>query len=267
MRLAAAAFLVATALATGAAAQISDQTAGIVAVGAEGVGQGLGAGVTGGPSVFVTATAKAALPASLVDTYGADIEGKAQTAVEAARERDQRLDAARAIAQRFHIAIEVGASTISHEGAVIAPRPVRPPALPPMAAATPPAPAPVPDQIVARTAVRFRVSDPHQLPAFLDALEAAGVQYSLPGKGGAMAAMMAAMSLPGAPAAGAIDNAVWDQASQNAIAEARRQAGVLAVAAGRRLGEAQQILLLTRNAQAGEASVTVAVRFGLAPDR
>ena len=36
-------------------------------------------------------------------------------------------------------------------------------------------------------------------------------------------------------------------------------------AAGRQVGDAQLILLLTRNTQANEASVTVAVRFALAP--
>jgi hypothetical protein len=257
MRLAAAAVLVASgAIATGAVAQVSDQTAGIVAVGAEGVGQGLGAGVTGGSSVFVTATGKAPVPASVADTYGASIEGKATTAVEAARLRDQRLDTARGIAQRFRVGVELGAASISHESPA-PPHAPRPGASPPAPPSSPPAPAP--DEITARTAVVFRVSDPRQLPAFLDALEAAGIQYSLPGKGGAMAAIMAAMSSSNG---GGVDGA-WDQAAQNAIAEARRQAGVLAAAAGRRLGEAQQILQLTRNTGASEASVTVAVRFGL----
>jgi len=262
------ALILAAALASGASAQVSGATAGIVAAGAEGFGQGLGAAVTGAPSVFVTATGRAPIPI-VIAAYAANIEGKAASAVEAARLRDQKLDAARAIAARFHVAIEVGASSISHEAVTPPPlrlRPVEaaaPPASRPAAAAPAESAAP---SFIARIGASFRPSDPHQDPAFLDALDAAGVEISTPGKGSSLAAMMNAMA-PGASAAGAeaANDPAFDRASQNAIAEARRQASVLAAAAGRVVGDAEQILLLTRNTQANEASVTVAVRFALTP--
>lgn len=61
-----------------------------------------------------------------------------------------------------------------------------------------------------------------------------------------------------------IDPALWDRASQDAVAEARRQATVLATAAGRTLGAARQVLVLTRSVQGSTASVTVAVRYAFA---
>jgi hypothetical protein len=130
--------------------------------------------------------------------------------------------------------------------------------------AGPPAAESAAPDFIARAAVGFRPSDPRQVPAFLDALAAAGIEVGAPAKGSSLAAIMATM-IPSADSAGAgsPDVGVWDRASANAIAEARRQASVLAAAAGRQVGEALQILLLTRNTQANEASVTVAVRFAL----
>jgi hypothetical protein len=273
MRLIIPTVLILAALATGASAQISGATAGIVAAGAEGVGQGLGAAVAGGPSVFVTATGKAPLAANVAaaDAYGASVEGKAPSAVEAARRLDEKLDAARAIAARYHVVIDIGETAFSRQGAgapppragrpgevtvpVVVVKPVAPPAAEIVAR-----------DFIARSPVGFRPSDPRQVPAFLDSLAAADIEVGPPAKGSSLAAIMAAM-IPSAESAGAgsPDVAVWDRASANAIAEARRQASVLAAAAGRQVGEAQQILMLTRNTQANEASVTVAVRFALTP--
>jgi hypothetical protein len=264
--------LILAALATGrASAQVSGAAAGIVAAGAEGLGQGLGAAVAGGPSVFVTATGKAPLPTNAAaEAYGASIEGKAPLAVEAARRLGEKRDAARAIAARYHVAIDVGATAFSRQGAGgPAPRPGRPGEVTVPVVVKPVAPpaaeSPAPD-FIARAAVGLRPSDPRQVPAFLDSLAAAGIEVGPPAKGSSVAAIMAAM-IPGADSAGAgsPDAAIWDRASANAIAEARRQASVLAAAAGRQVGEAQQILLLTRNTQAHEVSVTVAVRFTLTP--
>ena len=262
--------LILAALAAGASAQVSGATAGIVAAGAEGVGQGLGAAVAGGPSVFVTATGKVPLTPEAADAYGASVEGKAPSAVEAARRLGEKLDAARAIAARYHVTIDVGATAFSRQGAGGSPpRPMRPGEMTaPVAVkpAGPPAAESAAPDFIARAAVGFRPSDPRQVPAFLDALAAAGIEVGAPAKGSSLAAIMATM-IPSADSAGAgsPDVGVWDRASANAIAEARRQASVLAAAAGRQVGEALQILLLTRNTQANEASVTVAVRFALTP--
>jgi len=46
---------------------------------------------------------------------------------------------------------------------------------------------------------------------------------------------------------------------------ARRQADVLASAAGRRVGDARQVLMIAKTVQAEDATVTVAVRYGLVP--
>jgi hypothetical protein len=252
MRLIIPAALILAALATGASAQVSGATAGIVAAGAEGLGQGLGAGITGTASVFVTATGNASLPISSGDTYLATIEGKAPTAMEAARLRDQRLEAARAIAQRFHAGVEVDASGIWRETAKVAPPRPAGSGPPSGGGAAKPAIPPAADEVgrdfIARTTVRFAPSDSRQDPALLDALDAAGIVGA---------------SAP-SPSQGA-DDAATDMAGQKAIAEARRQATVLASAAGRQVGEAQRILLLLKNTKGAEATVTVAVRFALTP--
>ncbi len=243
-----------------AAAQDAGQIAGVFAAATQGVGQSLGDAMRGGDGVFVWATGRAPLPARPAEAYVVNIESKASSAVEAARLRDARIEAARAVARRFGVSMDVGASGISGGGGHGAAAPsTNPPA---KADDSEPA-----ASFTAHTQARFRASDPARIPAFLDALSAAGIDIPAgeTGAGGFMALLQqkSAAAL-GFSTVEAEDAATWDRASEAALAEARRQAGVMAAAAGRPLGEVKQILFLTRATEGAEASVTVAVKYGFA---
>jgi len=258
-----------------AAAQEIEKFVGAFAAGAEGVGQSLGESMRGGDSVFVSATGRAALPTHPAEAYIIDVESKASSVVEAARLRDQRVQAARAIARRFGLNVEVGTSGLSRIGDSSAFHL----AIQPVDGAggdgskesgdktvsTPTKP-----KFRAHTEMRFSAADPAQFPAFLDALDAAGVE--IPAGGGSENGIMALLSQKSAASYGfatveAADEATWDRASENALAEARRQATVLAAAAGRQLGEVRQILFFMRTVEGDKASVTLAVRYGFAPPK
>jgi hypothetical protein len=260
-----------TGLANPAAAQDVSQLAGLLASATEAYGQSFGEAATGGSSVFVTATGRAKLPAPLIDAYPINLEGRATSAVAASKLRDDRLAAARAIAQRFNVSVEIGSSTFSREvdteaqqkrnSEVMAERAAHPgvPIVePPLGDA---------DRVfIARTGVRFRAADPSQLPAFLDALKAAGIDYLTVGQGLAgLGALFGRSEVLGFGGLDKVDDSIWDRASQNAVAAAQRQAAVLASAAGRQLGPAKQIVFLTRSTQGDTVSVTVAARFAFLP--
>ena len=258
-----------------AAAQDVEKFIGALAAGAEGVGQSLGESMRGGDSIFVSATGRAALPTRPAEAYIIDVESKAPSVVEAARLRDQRVQAARAMARRFNMNVEIGVSGLSRigdgSGSLFH--------LPGQPADDAPGPgskdvddktAPPKPKFAAHTEMRFSAADPGQFPAFLDALDAAGVD--IPAGGGSGSGIMALLSQKSAASLGfatveAADDATWDRASQNALAEARRQATVLAAAAGRPLGEVKQILFFMRTVEGEKASVTLAVRYGFAPPR
>jgi uncharacterized protein YggE len=110
--------------------------------------------------------------------------------------------------------------------------------------------------------IRFHPTDPKRLPAFLDALVAAGIDYDLQGKRSQQAFNPFARLGGGEQT---VDDATWDRASVDAMNAARRQADVLATAAGRRVGDARQVLMIAKTVQAEDATVTVAVRYGLLP--
>lgn len=255
-----------------AAAQDASPLTSMFAAGVEAFGQSLAELMTNGSSVFVTATGHATLPAPLTDAYLVNIEGRSSSAVEAQRLRDQRLQAARAAAAKFGVTVEVGSTAFAHETDLAAQQRRRNQATAErLAHPGVPIVEPVGSDervFVARTGVRFRAADPQRLPAFLDALQAAGVD-SPSGSLGAVNAGLAGIlnqstQVLGFGSAEQIDPALWDHAGQEAIAEARRQASVLATAAGRTLGEARQVLVLTRSVQGSTASVTVAVRYAFA---
>ena len=114
--------------------------------------------------------------------------------------------------------------------------------------------------------MRFRAADPRRLPAFLDALKAAGVDSPSGGLvGGAPALFGRSTEVLGFGSLETVDPAIWDRANAAAVAEARRQAQVLAQASGRGLGAVRQVLMLTRTLQGSAAAVTLAVRFAFAP--
>jgi hypothetical protein len=125
-----------------------------------------------------------------------------------------------------------------------------------------------PKLFVARTGVRFKEPPAVRLPAFLDAIRAAGVddiRTSLTATPPGLFGINASSEVLGFGSVETIDDAIWNAASAAAIRNARGQAQALAMAAGRNLGEARQILVLAKAIQGGEAVVTIAVRFGFAP--
>jgi hypothetical protein len=255
-----------------AAAQDASPLTSMFAAGVEAFGQSLGESMTSGSSIFVTATGHANLPSPLTDAYLVNIEGRSASAVEAQHLRDQRLQAARAAAAKFGVTVEVGSTAFTHENDPAAQQRRRNQATAERLAhpGVPVVEPVVADErvFVARTGVRFRAADPQRLPAFLDALQAAGVD-SPSGNLGAVNTGFAGIlnqstQVLGFGSAEQIDPALWDHAGQEAIADARRQASILAAAAGRTLGEARQVLVLTRSVQGSTASVTVAVRYAFA---
>lgn len=265
-------------VAGGARAQDVGGFAGLMATAVEGVGQSLGEAATAGSSVFVTGKGYARLPAPLASAYFINIEGKAASAVDAARIRDQRLDQLRAVSKRFGVEMEIGDSAFAREidteaqQAAIrkrnaeraAERAAHPGQAPVLDSGLPEAPR----VFVAKTGVRFKSPDAARLPAFLDALAAAGadeLSEGLGARGGMPNLFSAATEVLGFGSVQSVDAAIWDKASADAVANARHQAEVLATASGRELGEVRQILSLTRGVEGDKASVTLAVRFAFRP--
>jgi len=58
-----------------------------------------------------------------------------------------------------------------------------------------------------------------------------------------------------------VDEAVWDRLGVKAIAAAQHEAQVLAGAAGREVGEAEQIMVLSKAVQGNAAIMTISVRY------
>jgi uncharacterized protein YggE len=248
--------------------------AGAAAASLSSLGQGLGDAMTGGPSLFVTATGHAKRPAPAVKALGISVEGKAPTAVQAAQDRDRAIDAARSVAAKFGIPSLVVTETIDRE----ADSPSDPAAarMAAMAAASPPpfyvprggagaGDRPVEKRFVARAALRFLPAGQEKIPMFLDALVAAGVPFDLADTQNSL--NFNPLANLGLGSDETIDQATWDQASADAMASAKRQAKLLAGAAGEGLGDVRQVLQLLKNVQGDQVSVTVAVRFALTPAR
>ena len=258
------------------AQQTSDTFVAGLATALEGVGQAVGDSALGGPSVFVTATGHAPYAASQVAWYQTEVTAHGATASEAASLRDGRVAAIEALGHRHAVTVEVGSSSfmLQNDGVTqtrnrigmvgVAAPPLN--VAPAEAGQASPAATPAKKSFVARTAVKFAAADPARLPAFLDAASGAGLDNLSGGPPAPQA--LGFYQNPNSEIFGIgrvekVDDATWDKASQAAIVEARRQAAVLATAAGRSLSEARQIMSLTRSVAGGEASVTVAVRFAL----
>ncbi len=58
-----------------------------------------------------------------------------------------------------------------------------------------------------------------------------------------------------------VDEAVWDRLSVKAVATAQHEAQILAKAAGRDVGEAEQIMVLSKTIQGNAAVMTISVRY------
>jgi uncharacterized protein YggE len=267
-----------SAVASVASAQQADKLAAGVATAMEGFGQSVGESAVSGSSVFVTATGRAPWPATARTWYSTTVDVHDASAVEAARARDGRVAAIEAAARRYGVVTERQSSSFALDSGVtrsksamvmsaLAAAPGSSGGLPAVAVAPPKAPAEPPaPRFTAKTTLRFSATDPDRFPEFLDAIRALGVEAI---SGGPTASnplsFLQNSSLFGQGVVDKVDDAVWDRASQAAMAEARRQASVLAAAGGRALGEVRQVTALTRDVQGGEASVTLAVRFGFAP--
>jgi hypothetical protein len=260
-----------------AGAQQADKFAAGLATAMEGLGQSVGESAVSGSSVFVTATGHAPWPPAGRIWYSAIIAAHDASAVDAAHARDGRLVAIETAARRYGVVTERQSSSFAMDSGVTKPKSATVmPALPAASGGPPPsnmAPAKIVAEtamprFTAKTTIRFAATDPDHLPEFLDAIRAQGVESI---SGGPTTSnplnFLQNNSLFGQDAADKVDEAVWDRASRAARAEARRQAGVLAAAAGRSLGEVRQVTTLSRDVQAGEAGVTLAVRFAFAPGK
>ncbi len=277
-RLAAAVAAATLAAATPVAAQ---DIAGPVAAAVDQFGQSLAESMTGGPGLFVTAQGQAPMPAAASTPMTVTLKGTGQTAVEAVADRNAQLERVRSVANRFDVAMDVGATNYS-----IAAADAWSPASDAWATAFPGDSSDVDgDQDVqvdveliqsieeeaaadARTvtaSVQVKLDRPNEsrLPEFVDALVDAGVtdlDDSLNGLN--LGAMTPFLSLLGLDATRDPGEAVWNEATADGVRKARAQAAAIAAASGRQLGPVRYVSVLMRSHDGENALVSVAVRFG-----
>jgi hypothetical protein len=261
---------------TAARAQGADDLGSLLAVIQEHFGQSMGEAVLGGQSVFVTAKGAVKLQGLPKRAYELTVEAQGPTAAQAAKLRDDKVEKLREVASRFSAPITVGEPSYVANRAIIAPRINLPAGTPPVVTVPSPngpalpAGAAAAGQVTARVPVQFTRPPPAQMPAFLDALREAGVD-TLPDTNVAanpLAQLTQILGLGlGAPAAGTADEEAWGRASTAAMQAARAEAEALAAPAGRHVGAVRQVMLLSRSVQNDEATVSVAVRFGFAPEK
>ena len=278
--LAAAVAAVTLAVAAPAAAQ---DIAGPVAAAVDQFGQSLAESMTGGPGLFVTAQGEAPMAAPASTPMTVTLKGTGKTAVEAVADRNAQLERLRSVANRFDVAMDVGATNYS-----IAAADAWSPASDAWATAFPGDPSdsggdrdiqvdveliePIGDDVAAPADTRtvtasvvVKLDRPNEsrLPEFVDALVEAGVtdlDDSLNGLNlGAMTPFLSLLGLDGAADPG---EAVWNQATADAVRKARAQAGAIAEASGRTLGPVRYVSVLMRSHDGENAFVSVAVRFG-----
>ena len=279
-RIAAALAVAALATATPAAAQ---DIAGPVAAAVDQFGQSLAESMTGGPGLFVTVQGEAPLPAASATPMTITIKGEGATAVEAVADRNAQLERVRSVANRFDVAMDVGATNYA-----IAAANAWEPTSDAWANAFTGEPSdfggdqdgqvdveliePIPDDVAApaetRTitaSVQVKLDRPNEsrLPEFVDALAEAGVtdlDDSLNGLNlGAMTPFLSLLGLDGARDPG---EAVWNAATADGVRKARTQAAAIAEASGRRLGPVRYVSVLMRAHDGENALVSLAVRFG-----
>ena len=272
---------VAAATLVAAAPVAAQDIAGPVAAAVDQFGQSMAESMTGGPGLFVTAQGEAPMPAAASMPMTITINGTGKTAVEAVADRNAQLERVRSVANRFDVAMDVGATNyaIGEEmpawmtgDAAMAPAvadwsgdmddAVDVELIEPMGAE---AAAPVADTRTVTASVVVKLDRPNEsrLPEFVDALVGAGVNDlddSLNGLNfGAMTPFLSLLGLdiardPGEP--------VWNQATADGVRKARAQAEAIAEASGRRLGPVRYVSVLMRSHDGENALVSVAVRFG-----
>ena len=263
----------ALAIATPAAAQ---DIAGPVAAAVDQFGQSMAESMTGGPGLFVTAQGGAPMPAAASTPMTITIKGTGKTAVEAVADRNAQLERVRSVANRFDVAMVVGTTNyaIGETPAWLAADAAMP-AIDwndPDAAANEMEALGSEETTAANTdtrtvtaSVQVKVDRPNEarLPGFVDALVEAGVtdlDDSLNGLNlGAMTPFLSLLGLDGARDPG---EAVWNQATADAVRKARAQAEAIAEASGRSLGPVRYVSVLMRSHDGEKALVSVAVRFG-----
>lgn len=278
-RFAIAAVAAALAIATPAAAQ---DIAGPVAAAVDQFGQSMAESMTGGPGLFVTAQGEAPLPAAASTPMTITIKGTGKTAVEAVADRNAQLERVRAVANRFDVAMDVGATnySISDTPSWMTDGAMAPAAIDwdadeaSIEAAIDAAEAAVSqgsivedgaDTRTVTASVQVKLDRPNEsrLPEFVDALVEAGVDNlddSLNGLN--LGAMTPFLSLLGLDTARDPGEAVWNQATADGVRKARAQAETIAEASGRRLGPVRYVSVLMRSHDGENALVSVAVRFG-----
>jgi hypothetical protein len=283
-RLVAALAVAALAAATPAAAQ---DIAGPVAAAVDQFGQSMAESMTGGPGLFVTAQGEAPLPAAASTPMTVTIKGTGKTAVEAVADRNAQLERVRSVANRFDVAMEVGATNYA-----IAETPSWMTMDDSSAAVWADAAAaavlaeegetrvdveliePLTDEpadpadtrtVTASVVVKLDRPNESRLPEFVDALVEAGVKDlddSLNGLN--FGPMTPFLSLLGLDPTRDPGEAVWNQATADGVRKARAQAEAIAEASGRRLGPVRYVSVLMRAHDGENALVSVAVRFGFA---
>ena len=275
----AAAVAVAALFATPAAAQ---DIAGPVAAAVDQFGQSLTESMTGGPGLFVTAQGEAPLPAAASTPMTVTLKGTGKTAVEAVADRNAQLERVRSVANRFDVAMDVGATTYAigetpswmtaaaddawtgadeaamdameeAAGAVEIIEPVNQRE-----------PASIDTRTVtASVVVKLDRPNESRLPDFVDALVDGGVSDlddSLNGLN--LGAMTPFLSLLGLDPTRDPGEAVWNEATADGVRKARAQAEAIAAASGRQLGPVRYVSVLMRSHDGDNALVSVAVRFG-----
>ena len=251
--------------------------AGPVAAAVDQFGQSMAESMTGGPGLFVTAQGEAPLPAGAIAPMTLTIKGTGKTAVEAVADRNAQLERVRSVANRFDVAMDVGATnySIGEETPAWMPAAAAPDfdwseasedrvdveLIEPLGEEE----AEAEDSRTVTASVQVKIDRPNEsrLPQFVDALVEAGVSNlddSLNSLNlGAMAPLMSLLGLDLARDPG---ETVWNQATADAVRKARAQAETIAEASGRRLGPVRYVSVLMRSQDGENAQVSVAVRFG-----
>ncbi len=247
-------------------------------------GQSLGESATAGESIFVSAVGETLLPggAPMAQTVTLSIDGTGDTAVAAAKARDEIVAKVQAVARRFGVSAEVGKSTFAFgeawaEAAIdwdafdfdsagdaaaeaTAAAVDAAGAFADLAEAT--------RTFTASSEITIDRPADARMAGFVDALAEAGVpsfsESSLGfGEAGASAlgmwASLLGIEMPADPGEG-----VWGAATADAIAKARTQAQQVATASGRPLGQVKNVTVFLRHQDGQKAYVTVSVRFGFA---
>ena len=275
-RLAAAVAAATLVIATPAAAQ---DIAGPVAAAVDQFGQSLAESMTGGPGLFLTAQGQAPLPVAASTPMAVTLKGTGKTAVEAVADRNAQLERVRSVANRFDVAMDVGATTYAigetpswmtadaasewtanDEAALDALED----AAAESALIGQAAPASIDTRTVtASVVVKLDRPNETRLPEFVDALVDAGVtdlDDSLNGLN--LGAVTPFLSLLGLDATRDPGEAVWNEATADGVRKARAQAAAIAAASGRQLGPVRYVSVLMRSHDGDNALVSVAVRFG-----